>query len=133
MSLVLRLVVGCVLIVASACQASVHDGKVLVGQREVEHEVRLKLVEELLQLLHVVGVDFSGLDVHLIAFSVYGLYELVAFSLVMAGNHKLREDVLVLDYLKAATVATPPAPIINILPIILFFYQFPFVLFPSRS
>ena len=100
-SLVLRLVVCRVLIVASACQARVHDGQVLVRQSQVEHEVRLELVEEPLQLFHVIGVDLRRFDVHLVAFGMDGIYKLVALCLVMACDHKLSEDVLVLDYLKS--------------------------------
>ena len=101
MGLVLRLIVGSVLIVAATSQTCVHYREVLIRQCKIEHQVRLELVEELLQLFHIVGIDFCGLDVHLIAFGMDGIYQLVAFSLVMACNHKLSEDVLILDYLES--------------------------------
>ena len=95
-SLVLRLIVGGVHIVASTSQASVHDGEVLVWQCEVDDQLRLITIEECLQLLHVVGVNLCRLDVHLISLVVDRLHQLVAFLLASAGNHELSEHVLVL-------------------------------------
>ncbi len=99
-SLVLRLVVGGVHVVASACQASVHDGEVLVRQGEVDDQLWLVAVEERLQLLHVVGVDLCRLDIHLVTFVVDGSHQFVALLLATAGNHEFGENVLVLDNLE---------------------------------
>ena len=44
-SLVFWLVVGSVEIVAATCQASVHDGEVLIRQCKVDHEFRFEVIE----------------------------------------------------------------------------------------
>ena len=100
--LVLRLVVGGVEIVDAASQTGVHDRQILVGQGEVDDQLGLVAADELLELLHIVSVDLSGLDVHLVSFVVDGLDEFVALVLVVAGDHQLREDVLVLYHLEGA-------------------------------
>ena len=80
-SLVFRLIVGCVQIVAAACQAGLHDSEVLIGQGQVHHQFGLVVVEERFELLHVVGVNLCGLDIHVVAFGMDGFYDLVAFLL----------------------------------------------------
>ena len=45
--LVLRFIVSCVEIVAPCLQASLHDGKVLIGQRKVHDQVRLVTAKQL--------------------------------------------------------------------------------------
>ena len=101
-SLILWLVVGGVEIVDAAGQTGVHDGQILVGQGEVDDQLRLIAADELLELLHIIGVDLSSLDVHLVSFVVDSLDEFVALILVVAGDHQLREDVLVLYHLEGA-------------------------------
>ena len=98
--LVLRLVVGGVEIVAAAGQTGIHDGQVLIGQGEVHHEFRLEIVEERLQLFHIVGIHLGGLDVHLVSGTVDGIHDGVAFLLAAAGNHEVSEDVGILSNLE---------------------------------
>ena len=100
--LVLGLIVGGVEIVDAAGQTGIHDGQILIGQGEVDDQLGLIAADELLELLHIIGIDLSGLDVHLISFVVDGLDEFVAFVLVVAGDHQLREDILVLYHLEGA-------------------------------
>ena len=61
MCLVLRLVVGCVEVVAAAFEAGVHDRKVLVRKRHVDHDVGFERAEQFAQLRHAVCVDLGGL------------------------------------------------------------------------
>ena len=42
-------------------------------------------------MFNVVGVYLCRLDVHIIAFGMYGIYYFVALFLSAAGNHKLAE------------------------------------------
>ena len=98
--LVLRLVVRRVEIVTAACQTGVHDGQVLIGQGEVDHELRLVVREERLQLLHIVGIHLSGLDVHVVAGLVDVGYNLVAFCFAAAGDHKVGKHVCILSDLE---------------------------------
>ena len=100
--LVLRLIVGRVEVVASASQASIHDGQVLVGQGQVDDQLRLVAIEERLQLLHVVGIHLGRLDVQVVALVVDGFGQTVTFLHVVAGNHQLGEHLLVLCNLKCA-------------------------------
>ena len=93
---VLRLVVGRIEIVTTAGQTSVHDRQVLIGQGEVNHELRLIVREERLQLLHIVGIHLSSLDVHVVASFVDVGYNLVALGLAAAGDHKFGKHVCIL-------------------------------------
>ena len=95
-SLILWLVIGRVQVVASAGQARFHDGQVLVGQCEVNHQLRAIAAEERLQLFHVVGIHLSRPDICLVSLLVDGVYQSVAFLLSAAGNHELSEHVGVL-------------------------------------
>ena len=112
MGLVLWLIVSRVQIAASACQTCVHDGQVLIGQGEVYHQLWLVLVEQSLQLLHVVRVHLCRLHHgQRLAFRIlslapcffplllYCLHYLVAFLLASACNNKLCEHVGILRYL----------------------------------
>ena len=63
MGLILGLVVGSIEIAASAGQTSLHDGEVLIRQGEVDDQLGLEVVEQSLELLHVVGIDLSRLDI----------------------------------------------------------------------
>ncbi len=90
--LVLGFVVGGVEIVHPACQARLHYGEVLIGQGEVHAQLRLVVVEESLQLLHVVGVHLRRLDVGVADI----LLDLVAFRVCAARYHDVGEDISVL-------------------------------------
>ena len=101
--LVFRLIVGRVHIVAATSQTGLHDGEILVRQGEVEHQLRLVLIEQRLQLLHVVGIHLVGSDFgqfqSLAVRSPLFLDSLnngVAFFLASAGNNKFVEHVSVL-------------------------------------
>ena len=98
--LVLRFVVGGVEIAASAGQAGFHDGKVLIGQGEVDDKLGLVVGEEGLQLFHVIGIDLGGLDGHGVAFVVDGLDKCITLCLAATGNHKLTEHISVLHNLE---------------------------------
>ena len=102
MSLVLRLIVSGIHVVATAGQTGIHDGEVLVRQSEVDDKLRLIAIEESLQLLNVVGIHLSCLNIHLVALGMDILNQLVAFFLATASNHKLGENVLVLDDLEGS-------------------------------
>ena len=99
-SLILWLIVGRVEIVASACKTSIHDGKILIWQCQIDHQFGLIVAEECLQLLHIIGIHLCGLDIHRVALAVDGLHQLVAFLLATAGNHEFCEHISVLRNLK---------------------------------
>src|SRR5699024_6011906 len=61
---VLRLIVGGVDVVDAAGQAGVHDGQVLVRQGHIQDQVGLVSLDDPLQVLHIVGVDGHGGDLH---------------------------------------------------------------------
>ena len=97
---VLRLVVGRIEVVAATSQTGVHNRQVLIGQGEVDHQLRLVVREERLQLLHVVGIHLCGLDVHVVAGLVDIVYNLVALGLAAARNHKVGKHVGILRNLE---------------------------------
>ena len=99
--LVFRLIVGCVEIVASARQASIHNGEVLIRQREVNNQLWLVIAEQCLQLLHIVSIYLRRAYRHVIAFLVNSLHQFVALLLAAACYHKLGEHVCVLHNLKS--------------------------------
>jgi len=101
-SLVLRLIVSGIHVVAAASQTGIHNGEILVRQSEVDDKLRLVAIEESLQLLNVVGIHLSCLNIHLVALGVDILNQLIAFCLATASNHKLGENVLVLDDLEGS-------------------------------
>ncbi len=100
MSLVFRLIVGRIEIIAATSQTGIHDGQVLIRQGKVYHQLRLIVGEEGFQLLHVVSIHLSSLDVHLIAGLVDILHDLVALSLATAGYHKVCKHLRILSYLE---------------------------------
>ena len=107
-SLVFGLVVGCVEIGAATGQTGVHDGQVLIGQGEVDDQLRLVAVEQCLQLFHIVSIHLCSLDVQLIASLVDVFYYLVAFRLSATCNHKLCEHVSVLSDLERCYCCDAP-------------------------
>ena len=98
--LILRLIVGCVQITASASQTGVHDCQILIWQSEVDDQFRLVFVKQSLQLLHIVSIHLSCLDIQLVSGFMNVVYNLVTFRLTTTGNHKLRKHVSVLCNLK---------------------------------
>ena len=87
-----RLVVGGVDVVHAGLEAGVHDVEVLVGQGEVQDDVRAERLDELDELGDVVGVDLCGLNGTLQCGG-----ELLAPGLRAAGDHDVGEDVGRLD------------------------------------
>ena len=89
---VFRLVVGSVHIVYAAGQAGVHDGQILIRQGDIHDEVGLVAVDEVAQLLDVVGIDLRGGD-----FGPGGGGQLggqrVALGFGAAGDAQLGKDV----------------------------------------
>ena len=89
---VFRLVVGSVHIVYAAGQAGVHDGQILIRQGNIHDEVGLVAVDEVAQLLDVVGIDLRGGD-----FGPGGGGQLggqrVALGFGAAGDAQLSKDV----------------------------------------
>lgn len=99
-SLVLRLIVCGVEIVASASQAGIHYGKVLIRQGKVDNQLGLIVVEQSLELLNVVGVNLRRLYIHVNSGLVDGVDNLVALLLTATCNHELGKHVSVLCYLE---------------------------------
>ena len=62
-SLVLGFIVCRVQIGAAALETCLHDGQVLIGQREVHDEVGLEVPEKFAELFHAVGINLCGADV----------------------------------------------------------------------
>ena len=57
------LVVGSVEIRTTTCETSLHDCEVLIRQCKVDDQFRLIVVEESLELLHIISIHLSCLDV----------------------------------------------------------------------
>ena len=92
---VFRLVVGGVDIVDAAGQASVHNGQILIGQRDVQYRVRFVPIDQGFEFFDVVGVhlcggDFSG------GLSGQLFLQCVALRDRAASNAQLRESPAVL-------------------------------------
>ncbi len=96
MGLVFGFIVGRVEVVASAGEACLHDAQILIGKGKVDDEVGLVTIEELLQLVYAVGINFRCLDGHLVAFGMDGIDELDTFLTMVAGNHELTKHIGVL-------------------------------------
>ena len=56
-------VVGSVEIVTTGFKASLHDGEVLIGKREIHHQIGLERFEKCHQFRHVVGIHLRRFDV----------------------------------------------------------------------
>ena len=89
---VFRLVVGGVHVVDAAGKAGVHDGEVLIRQGNVHDEVGFIAVDEVTQLLHIVGIDLGGGD---FGFGFGGQLgsQRVALGLRAAGNAQFGENI----------------------------------------
>src|SRR5699024_2051464 len=89
---VLGLAVGSVHVVDAAGQAGVHDGQVLVGQRDVHDQVRPVAFDEGDELVHIVGVHLGGGDPGAgDGGQLFG--QSVAFGFRAAGDAQLAENV----------------------------------------
>ncbi len=85
---VTRFVVGGVDVMHACGEAGVHDGEVLIGQGDVDDDLRLEVLQEGSQLGHVVGIDACGLN-RAGEFGGDG----VALGLGAGGQHDLAENV----------------------------------------
>ena len=92
---VLRLVVCRIHVVYAALEARIHDGQVLIRQRNVHHDVRLVLVNERAQLVHVVRIHLGGADLGC-GRAVQLLLNRVALALGAGRDHNFLENVAVL-------------------------------------
>ena len=108
MCLVLRLVISRIKVVAATGKTGIHDCQVLIRQSEVNHEFRLVVVEEGLQLFHIVSIYLSGLDVHLVASLVDVIHDFVTLRLSATSDHKVRKHVCVLCYLERSHCCDAP-------------------------
>ena len=90
---VVRFIVGGVHIADAAFQTCVHDGKVLVGQCQIDNEIGTVLFEQCHQLRHIVGIYFVGCD---IAFPD-GFCQRVAFAFCARSDYDFVENVRVLS------------------------------------
>ena len=95
---VFGLVVSRIEIVATRRQTSLHDGEVLIRQREVHHDVGFIVAQQLDELLHTVGIDLRSLDLRAI-FLVKNFSQGDTFLLRTAGNHHFLECVRILAHL----------------------------------
>ena len=92
---VLRLVIGRVDVIHPAGKAGIHDGQILIGQRQVQHRLGSLPANQRLQLLHIVRIhlrrgDFcpgSSLQLRL---------QFIAFTHCAASNADLREHIRLL-------------------------------------
>ena len=90
--LVLGLIVGGVQVVAATSQTGLHDGEVLIGKGQVDYQFGLEVVEESLQLLHIISIHLCCLDIGI----AYSLDYLVTLFLATAGNHEISKHVGIL-------------------------------------
>ena len=101
MSLVFGLIVGGVQVVAAACQASLHDGQILIGKCQIDDQFGLIVAEQSLELFHIISINLCCFDVHLVSCLMDGIYYLIAFLFSSAGNHEVGEYVCVLGNLES--------------------------------
>ena len=83
-----RLVVCGVDVMHASFEAGVHDGEILVGQRHIDHDIRLEALQQLHEFRHVVRIHASGLNRTL---QLGG--DAVALRLRARGEHDLPEHV----------------------------------------
>ena len=103
LGLVARLVVGGVHVVHARLQARVHDGEVLVGQRQIDHEVRLDFANQRCDLGRIVGIDLGDLDRRLAL-----LGDLLAGNETARGEADVFEDVRSIAQFRATTSGRLP-------------------------
>ena len=104
-----RLVVGGVEIVDPALEAGVHDRQVLVGQGDVDHQLRLDAIDQGHQLRHAVGVDLGGFH-RVVVQLLYLGGDGVALGPGAAGDNDLSKDFGMLGAFLGDDVADPPGP-----------------------
>ena len=92
---VLRLVVGRVDIVRLRREAGVHDVQILVRQREVQHDVRLEVLDQGDERIDVIRINLRRADLRLRR-ALELLLERVALRLRARDNHDFTEFVRVL-------------------------------------
>ena len=92
---VLRLVVCGVHVVDAALEARIHNGQILIRQSDIHDDVRLVLVDERAQLVHVVRVHLCGADFGRCR-AVELLLDGVALALGAGRDHDLLKNVAVL-------------------------------------
>ena len=97
LGLVLGLVVGGVEIIDPAAEAGIHDGEVLIGEGDIDHQLGLYTLHEHTELLHIVGIDLSGLD-EVLATGDLG-HEGIDGALRPTGDGDVGEDVPIHGYL----------------------------------
>ena len=110
-----RLVVGGVYVVDAGLQAGVHDVQVLIGKGEIEDDVRPEPLYESGQLRDIVGVYARRLNLPAVSTGESFLDRLGLPIVLLATTISLKTSGTC-AHLCAATVATPPAPIIIKLP-----------------
>ena len=94
MCLILRFIVSGIQVVHPALQAGLHDGEVLVREGHVNHNIRTEAIEEVNQIIYIVGIHLCGLDIGV----TDSLDNGVTFRLGTAGNHHFVEYVRVLSH-----------------------------------
>ena len=94
MRFVFRLVIRRIEVIDAGAQAGVHDGKVLIGQRQIHDDVGAETFKERDELLHIVGIDLRGLYGRISDSFHYG----VALGEGAAGYHDVGKDVGVLRH-----------------------------------
>ena len=92
---VLRLVVGRVDVIRLRREAGVHDVQVLVRQREVQHDVRLEVLDQGDERIDVIRINLRRADLRLRR-ALELLLERVALRLRARDNHDFTEFVRVL-------------------------------------
>ena len=97
-SLVAGLIVCRVEVVDTTLEAGLHDGQVLIGQRQVDDHVGLVALKQSHELVHVVGIHLVGGDVA----GADGLSHGITLGTVARGNHDLVKHVRVLCALVGA-------------------------------
>ena len=100
MSLILRLVVGGIEVVDTTCQTSIHDGKVLIRQCQVDHQLWFEVIEEHLQLLHVISIYLCRLYLHGITSLMNGIHNLITFLFSTTCYHKVGKHISILSNLE---------------------------------
>ena len=90
---VARFIVGGVHVIHSRFEAGIHQRQVLVGQGDIDQDVRLEFLEQLDGRWHVVGIDGRGADRH--AFFLQNVSgDGIATGLRAAGQHDFAKDIL---------------------------------------
>ena len=95
MRLILRFVVSGVEIVAAGLETSLHDGEILVGQSQVHDQLRLEVIEEANELLHIVGIYLRGANIVAQPHVGNALGNRLTLGFCAAGDHDFVEDIAI--------------------------------------